>query len=73
MTCPLLLNRLHQSPLQVQLSVYTLKPDQNHASVLLLSLEDVSERLQFKSNLSRGAQLMATMATLSQQLLQDSD
>lgn len=73
MSCPLLLNRAGQPPLQVQLSVYALKPEQRGESVLLLSLEDVSERLHFKSNLSRRAQLMATMATLSQQLLQDSD
>lgn len=73
MSCPLLLNRVGQPPLQVQLSVYALKPEQSGDSVLLLSLEDVSERLQFKSNLSRRAQLMATMATLSQQLLQDCD
>ncbi|MFN6971971.1 MAG: diguanylate cyclase domain-containing protein, partial [Rheinheimera sp.] len=73
MSCPLLLARPNLPPLPVQLSIYTLKPDEERASVLLLSIEDVSERQDFKSNLNRRAQLMATMATLSQQLLQDSD
>jgi len=72
-SCPLRLSRPELPVLQVQLSVYAFKPEQEGGSVLLLSLEDVSELLQFKLNLNRRAQLMATMATLSQQLLQDSD
>lgn len=73
MSCALLLNRTELAPLEVQLSAYAFKPSPTQDSVLLLSIEDVSERIHFKLNLSRRAQLMATMASLSQELLQDSD
>lgn len=61
------------APLLVELSIYALAPDSETEPVLLLSIEDITERAQYKHHLRRRAQLMATLATLSQQFLQHSD
>ncbi|WP_306521509.1 EAL domain-containing protein [Rheinheimera sp.] len=59
--------------LLVELSIYALQSDSDTEPVLLLSVEDITERQLYKKNLRRRAQLMATLASVSQQFLQNSD
>lgn len=67
------LQRSSAPALLVLLSIYALQPEADTEPVLLLSMEDITDRHLYKASLQRRAQLMATLASVSQQFLQNSD